>query len=52
MLHDVNAIYAYIDKYGRSPYSLWLNIIRDPKAKAAIISRVDRMATIQTSTKK
>lgn len=33
----------YLDKHGQSPYSNWLNKLKDKKDRAAIISYVDRM---------
>lgn len=38
-----NIVYAFVDRLGRCLYSEWLNALKDPRAKAAIISRIDRM---------
>ncbi len=42
-MQATNIINAYIDHQGYCPYSLWLDSVKDFKAKAAIISRIDRM---------
>lgn len=38
-----NTINEYEDKQGNSPYADWLTNLRDARAKAKIIMRVDRM---------
>lgn len=38
-----NTINEYEDEQGNSPYADWLNNLRDVRAKAKIIMRVDRM---------
>ena len=35
--------YEYLDENGRSPYDEWLSSLRDARAKAKVISGVDRM---------
>jgi putative addiction module killer protein len=43
-MHTIkNIIYAYEDTQGRCPYELWLSSLKDPKALAAVLSRIDRM---------
>lgn len=38
-----NTINEYTDKKGRSPYADWLDELRDARAKAKVMIRVDRM---------
>ncbi len=38
-----NIIYEYVTEQGKTPYSDWLNNIKDKKAKAIVMARVDRM---------
>ncbi|MCU7921037.1 MAG: type II toxin-antitoxin system RelE/ParE family toxin [Candidatus Thiodiazotropha sp. (ex Epidulcina cf. delphinae)] len=40
MIYTVN---EYLDENGRSPYDEWLSSLRDARAKAKVISGVDRM---------
>lgn len=39
----INTINEYTDEQGRSPYADWLSALRDPRAKAKILMRVDKM---------
>ncbi len=39
----INTINEYTDEGGKSPYAQWLESIRDARAKAKIIMRVDKM---------
>ncbi|PIE41214.1 MAG: addiction module killer protein [Gammaproteobacteria bacterium] len=39
----INTIKEYTDEKGKSPYADWLRGLRDSKAKAKIIMRVDKM---------
>ncbi len=39
----INTINEYIDEKGNSPYADWLDGLRDTRAKAKIMIRVDRM---------
>ncbi|MEJ1297689.1 MAG: type II toxin-antitoxin system RelE/ParE family toxin [Candidatus Sedimenticola sp. (ex Thyasira tokunagai)] len=39
----INTVNEYTDEKGNSPYSKWLNGLRDAKAKAKIIIQVDKM---------
>ena len=39
----INIINEYLTESGVSPYSDWLQSLRDPKARARIIIQVDRM---------
>jgi len=38
-----NTINEYTDEFGNSPYSQWLDSLRDARAKARIIINVDKM---------
>lgn len=40
MIYTVN---EYIDENGHSPYAEWLNSLRDARARAKVMSYVDRM---------
>ena len=40
----MNQINEYINEKGVSPYSVWLEGIKDKKTRAKIIARVDRIA--------
>ncbi|MET0103439.1 MAG: type II toxin-antitoxin system RelE/ParE family toxin [Sedimenticola sp.] len=39
----INTVNEYTDEKGKSPYSQWLNGLRDARAKAKIIMQVDKM---------
>ena len=39
----LNRINEYTDKQDRSPYAVWLASLRDVRARARVIMRVDRM---------
>lgn len=39
----MNIINEYIDANGKVPYSAWLSSLKDKKARAIVIARVDRM---------
>ena len=38
-----NTINEYLTDDGHSPYNNWLNSLKNPKTKAIVLSRVDRM---------
>ncbi|BFM04870.1 type II toxin-antitoxin system RelE/ParE family toxin [Halioxenophilus aromaticivorans] len=43
MAEKTNIIHEYTDSQGKSPYADWLRGLRDNRAKAKIIMRVDKM---------
>ncbi|MFI4955675.1 MAG: type II toxin-antitoxin system RelE/ParE family toxin [Gammaproteobacteria bacterium] len=38
-----NNVYAYVDGYGKCPYESWLASLKDKKALAVVLLRIDRM---------
>jgi len=43
MADIINTVKEYIDKQGNSPYSSWLKLLPDERAKVKIVIQVDRM---------
>jgi putative addiction module killer protein len=43
MPNMTNTVNEYTDEKGKSPYAQWLGCLRDAKAKAKIIMRVDKI---------